>query len=354
MHTSWWYLLDGAQHGPVSSDALQALIHQQALTADALVWRAEFADWRRIADVPELTRMLPAYSAVNAPVETDDWWYAQDGASHGPVDSDTLRALLRQGQLNEASLVWTTALPDWVPAAELPMLRTGLTPAAAETPVTFEAPAMMAAAPSTALPVQPTMAFNTAGPWRRLFARLIDIYLLLIPVAFFSAFLLSSYFLPFALWIQKPGAATLYTWLLLPVVMLLEALIHAAFGNTIGKVLFGVRVTSNGVDRLSGGSYLKRQLRVYWYGLATGFPLIQLIAMIRQYLHCKKDGQTRYDAGQSIVIRTERGVFRSVFAALLLILLLFTMVVLNSLPALANAASCRNPTPPCPPKPPPP
>src|SRR5690606_7397547 len=222
MPTSWWYILDGVQHGPVPSEALQALIHQQVLSADALVWRAEFADWRRIADVPELTAELPAYSRVNTLRATNEWWYAQDGASHGPVDPDTLRALLQQGRIDASNLVWNVALPDWTPAAELPELHPWLTAEPSEPPVLTEAPSLTAAAPPNVVTAPAAATLDIAGPWRRLFARLIDIYLLLIPIAFFSAFLLSSVFLPFAEWIQKPGASTVYTWLLLPVVMLIE------------------------------------------------------------------------------------------------------------------------------------
>src|SRR5690606_22988795 len=104
MPTSWWYLLDGAQYGPISPDALQALIQQKTLVADTLVWHADLPNWQRIAATPVLTGWLPAYQSAPLPASTDSWWYAVGGLSQGPIDEPALRTLFEQGQLDAASL----------------------------------------------------------------------------------------------------------------------------------------------------------------------------------------------------------------------------------------------------------
>lgn len=337
MQTSWWYILDGAQHGPVSSEALHALIHQQHLMADTLVWRAEFADWRRIADIPELTRLLPAYSQKNLATPPEAWWYALDGNSQGPVDIEALQLLFLDGRLNGTTLVWTASMADWAPAETVPPLQAWL-PLSPEPP---PAPALSTApepAPADGptyvpsdVPSSAAAAQHSAHPWRRFFARVLDIYLFLVPLMFFSGFILSSYLPGFAEWVQTPESLLPFMWLLLPVVMLIEACIYALFGTTVGKTLFGIRVTSDGTARLSAAAYGKRLWRVYWFGLATGFPLIHWIALLRQYWHCKKQGQTGYDQNRYTVVLNESSPLRMLFGLALLGVLFFTLWQLTRL-----------------------
>ena len=46
------------------------------------------------------------------------WYYTQSGTKCGPVDSDTLKELVRSGKLIPADLLWKEGMPEWRPAGE--------------------------------------------------------------------------------------------------------------------------------------------------------------------------------------------------------------------------------------------
>lgn len=50
----WYYLLNGQQHGPVTTEQLQALISRGTLRLNDYVWREGMANWAAIQSVPEL------------------------------------------------------------------------------------------------------------------------------------------------------------------------------------------------------------------------------------------------------------------------------------------------------------
>lgn len=65
-----------------------------------------------------------------------------------------------------------------------------------------------------------------AGPWRRFFARVIDLWAIGLPTGFLVAYGLAFYSPSFALWIQGPRSVN---WLLIPLILTLEAAIFALF-----------------------------------------------------------------------------------------------------------------------------
>jgi len=76
------------------------------------------------------TRALPALEqrnnvagflppANNEPVaqpRSNLWYFATNGETRGPVPPDTIRAMLRAGQISGTTLLWADHMPDWRPA----------------------------------------------------------------------------------------------------------------------------------------------------------------------------------------------------------------------------------------------
>lgn len=81
----------------------------------------------------------------------------------------------------------------------------------------------------------------------------------------------------------------------LPLALLLDTLVCAAFGSTLGKWLFGIRVVRMNSTFLSFREYLIRNARVYWSGLALGIPILNLIMMVIQQLRVSKGRPATYD-----------------------------------------------------------
>ena len=53
---------------------------------------------------------------------TDTWYYITYDTRRGPVDTQTLQQMVREGLLRPQHNVWKSPMPDWVPAGEVPEL----------------------------------------------------------------------------------------------------------------------------------------------------------------------------------------------------------------------------------------
>ncbi|MBN8510306.1 MAG: RDD family protein [Burkholderiales bacterium] len=209
----------------------------------------------------------------------EEWWYSIGDARKGPVSLLALRQLLLEGTVAHGTLVWKEGLADWTPISGVPDLQQVVRAVPPDLP-----------RPSTR---EQLIALPLAGPWRRFFARLVDLWVIALPTSFAAAFALARYSPAFSLWIQRPGSEYAFGWLLLPLILLVEVGIVAMFGTTLGKALLGVTVTTVGAQKLTAVQYLKRQVGVYWFGLGTGFPLVSLFTMARQHGRLKKGGHAR-------------------------------------------------------------
>ncbi len=74
----------------------------------------------------------------------------------------------------------------------------------------------------------------------------------------------------------------------------LDTLTYAVFGNSIGKALYGVEVRSQG-RRVGGGRYALRNLAVWVLGLGCSLPFANLITVVWQYFRLKNGRQAIYD-----------------------------------------------------------
>ncbi len=246
-----------------------------------------------------------------------EWWYSTGATRKGPVSLHALREMYLKGAVTRNSLVWADGMQDWAPLEEVPEL-TGIVRS-----LPPELPPITTRDRLASLP--------PAGPWRRFFARTIDFWVLSLPTGFLVARMLAAYSPGFALWIQSPGSTVAFGWLVAPIVLAVEALVFALFGTTLGKGLLGVKVTTSGAGRVSGLQYLKRQLGVYWYALGTGFPLVSLFTMARQYGHLKAGRPTWYDSGRFSVRAPRLGIVRGLLSVVVIFALLLVNVVLQEI-----------------------
>lgn len=180
------------------------------------------------------------------------------------------------------------------------------------------------------------LSWPVAGPWKRLFARTIDSWLVGLPVMFLTAFALSFHSRAIALWLQEPGTPYLFAWFCYPLFMIAEGIVYAPRRITPGKALLGLEVLNIHGTRATPNEYFKRQWGVWWYGLATGAPLISLFCMGRQYGHLKSGERPTYDKGQFIVRAKPIGFLRYLLAAVCI----FGLLAINgALSQLGNELS---------------
>ena len=190
-------------------------------------------------------------------------WYVQRGEREiGPVGEEALRALVGTGQIAPDTRLWHEGLSDWTAALELPGVL----------------------GPRAAAPPSPTVdaaSFEPASPWRRYWARSIDITVSMFLVAVLTGAIRPSL-------IGQLNAAVGARWvillLLLPFALVLDAGIYRVLGNTPGKAIAGIKVLTEDGRRLLGGrAYLGRNFGVYFFGLGLGLPLISLFTLIYGY-----------------------------------------------------------------------
>lgn len=264
-------------------------------------------------------------------MSTRYWGYAGPHGQAGPVSTEELALLLRERMIGAETAVSPVEGAQWAPLAQwLPELVPFATrsapvapPAQAPVlpPVATEAPVLpWEPAPQPALPVpfaEESLPFALAPaqpvapmakgawtdrkphPWRRYFARMLDLSLTgavtWMVIGFVWGMLAPAQSTAFFAWLSQPLGRLVDVLLTMIVVMPGNALMLGLTGFTPGKWLFGVRVVRPDGRPIGLGPALWRELRVWVQGLALGIPLLSLITHIAGYHWLASDGHTPWD-----------------------------------------------------------
>jgi len=170
-------------------------------------------------------------------------------------------------------------------------------------------------------------------PWRRFFARTVDLLSLGLLILFLFSFLIGILFPQniggYVKAIENPITAGIFLYLLwLPV----EAAFLAVTGTTPAKWVFGIRVLSIEGHKLSYSHALKRVFLVWVQGEGLGIPIVALFTRLFAYKRLTKTGTTLWDASvNSVVTHKKWGAIRSVASVLVVLLVMIIMGVLNSM-----------------------
>jgi uncharacterized RDD family membrane protein YckC len=266
-------------------------------------------------------------------------WYYLD-ANHevnGPVETGPLVDMLRASATGLKTLVWREGMAGWEPAGtRTEILTAGGLPPPPPPPPAPPRPSVPSVARDATVPsvardtTVPSVArdaslaiptadlrlpaalpddaeFNSVvddpqtHPWRRLFARYVDILLM----AMFAGVMIGVIGLNRTL----SGVDTLlkndivFGMICLLLLVPLEAILLATFGGTLGKALYGVDLQSEDGKPLSFGQSFSRAIKVYFRGMAIGFPLISLVAAYFGYKSLKENGRTSWDIEEKIIVR---------------------------------------------------
>ena len=143
-------------------------------------------------------------------------------------------------------------------------------------------------------------------PWRRYFARAIDLTLVGLMVSFVQFVLLHHNLVNISK--GENGLCGLAGWGLL---VLLEPLLLSRFGKTAGKWCMGITVTRPDGGRLSYGEALERTAAVWLYGAGLGISIVELVCNYRSYRRYTRGEELAWESG-SIERFDERGIGKSV------------------------------------------
>lgn len=164
------------------------------------------------------------------------------------------------------------------------------------------------------------------SPWRRLFARSLDLYIYSCLWNGFLALVLNVNFLN-----ATSAERTLRALVNVILMLFMEPALLSVFGTTVGKWILGMSVTDNDGARLSYSKALSRTRTALWRGCAFfSVPLYNLYRFWKSYCGCI-DGETlEWEYESTITLRDESrwrvSAYISAFAALsFLISFTFTM-----------------------------
>ncbi len=128
----WYIAVEGNRLGPFPADQLTELAKEGKLEPETLVWRKGMSAWLPARDVPEVQPLLGSGTTESAgtqadttpapaekPAVTSGWFVAEGGTKLGPMTSDKIEALAREGRLEPDSLVWRKGMPQWKAAKEV-------------------------------------------------------------------------------------------------------------------------------------------------------------------------------------------------------------------------------------------
>lgn len=168
-------------------------------------------------------------------------------------------------------------------------------------------------------------------PWRRFFARTVDLMLIGVPILLLF-FQLIGHLFPndidsFVKFIGNPifiGIVLYVLWL--PV----EALFLSIGCTTPAKWVFGIRVTRKSGDTLLYSKALKRAFLVFAQGDGFGIPLVILFTRLSAYRQLTKTGTTPWDTSvDSVVMHKQWGAIRAIASIFVTLLALVIMGIIS-------------------------
>jgi uncharacterized RDD family membrane protein YckC len=286
MQEEWYVELEGVASGPHERQDLRQMRDAGQISTASLVWRQGFADWMRYAEAGLEAAQIPPRMSSRLPSEPEQ----------APVGSDA-------------------ALAFDLPAGEAPrtdierdhensMRRMMVQRNAARGHADF-VPGLPAHAPR--LEVEDDgWQWTAPAPWRRYLARTLDILMLgwftwmVLGIVLLSAnrALFSMLFTHGGVMSIRALSSVLVSASLIPV----QALLIGTSGTTIGKWIFGVRITRRDGSAIGFRAALAREASVFGIGMAGGIPLVAFIPVFVAYQVLTQTGSTQWDRGKDWVV----------------------------------------------------
>jgi|GEM_PF-702717 len=271
------------------------------------------------------------------------FFYREGNYSVGPFTREKMIELHEKRVIDDRTLVSQENSGVWYEFAKHPMLVMDSSPeniTAALDPVTVMTVHDPAISPSqnvTTSGADCASGWCTApvAPWRRFFARMLDVTVFGLIGWGFVGYLWYSF---------DPLAADSFFNHVHPIAdsmmtVALGCLVSGVFlgfvGTTPGKSIFGIRVRDCNQNRLGVSRALARDFTVFAKGLGFGIPGVSFITMIVSYFMLRRHGEMSWDQGRYAVSYRKNGALQIVlsFSGLILyfIVILMIMVMNNAM-----------------------
>ncbi len=291
-----YFYHDGAQEvGPFSRERLEALAQGELIGAGTLIRSRDSEDWVPFESLSLKTRnpqsaestnaseqMIEATEAPKASTTQDskrieDVAHAQvraDNTAHEPNDPSVLDSLPESSQ--NASVTAGSAVSDTADSFESNV-------DARETSLNG-------------------WKLGPPTPWRRYGARILDTTVngfaafILVAIGFYAIAPATAdqVFSAF----EGPAGPLLDTIATTLVAALVGGALIGTTGFTLGKWVFGIKVTGEGGRKIGIGAGIARDIEVWLKGMGAGIPIVALVTMLVAYNRLTTKKQTSWDEGR--------------------------------------------------------
>ena len=151
----------------------------------------------------------------------------------------------------------------------------------------------------------PNLSRAQMQPWARFWARWIDVMIFAFCTTILLVIMIVVLGESFPMEIFEPNDVLL-GMLVLIAYTLFEPVLLSSWGTTPGKALFKITLRRVDGEKLSYQESFFRSLRVWFFGLGVGYPLISLITMLVAYQRLKKRKITSWDEHGKFVVKHGR------------------------------------------------
>ena len=148
------------------------------------------------------------------------------------------------------------------------------------------------------LPAEEAGKGKTAGVFRRLGARVLDMILFVFAASTAVAAVRDYFWL--GDWLDWSHLELAFAIAILPVALLLEAVVFEVFGTTPGKWAFALRLRDNEGRPVSSKTYFRRLFRLWWAGMGCGIPYLWEFFATLQTFRFAGRGRTSYDQAMGL------------------------------------------------------
>ncbi|WP_419904817.1 RDD family protein [Kiloniella sp.] len=247
------------------------------------------------------------------------WYYWSNNTEFGPVSKLQLFTLFKEKQIAGYNFVRPEGSDEWTSYKELGIHQddfsqqdfdnySAFTPTGNTVPPIYSTPT---SADNTIKPYDYPLEVDhdwkdaSPHPWRRSFARFLDIsiylkFIYLPGINFLTSGMASAQvnqFSPLELMVILLITYVIY----IPFAILLNASLIGLAGNTIGRWCFGIKTLEKDLSSIQFKSALKREFFVWKNGLAFGIPIINLITQVYGYLDLTMRKRTSWDKNLEMI-----------------------------------------------------
>lgn len=162
-----------------------------------------------------------------------------------------------------------------------------------------------------------------AHPWRRYFARMLDVSLYGILITFINYMILRS--------VPDKSISSRMIGLIVTngLMIFIEPLLLTSLGSTFGKWVFGLKLRSSTGQKLTYKEGLVRTFSVFFKGMGLGIPFYNIYTFITSFNTCNDARELPWDDGCSYQLKDEDGYRIVLYIASSILSMVVTIMIIT-------------------------